>query len=235
MIVPEDPAPLRFQGAPLIQRQICLEPDQRSCSQIATHFNPQNDFSNQVDRAVVSLSMHEMSDLVFQVGLNRAGTQSLFSAVKSLGGYKGIHYQYGNISLKAVLESDLRNNRPIFSDLVDSGVNYFSDFSWDTNLYYLLMYQYPNAKFILTYRDEGSFIESTRKHCAKHRPKKPFYLKYSKCFHGSVSFFMNKHKNDERFLFMNIIGGDGWEKLCPFLNVDVPESPFPNRDEIRNL
>jgi hypothetical protein len=29
---------------------------------------------------------------------------------------------------------------------------------------------------------------------------------------------------------MNITKGDGYEKLCPFLGVDIPETPFPNVD-----
>ena len=31
----------------------------------------------------------------------------------------------------------------------------------------------------------------------------------------------------DRLLIMNIIGGDGWEKLCPFLGVDLPSADFP--------
>jgi len=31
----------------------------------------------------------------------------------------------------------------------------------------------------------------------------------------------------ERLLVMNICGGDGWEKLCPFLEKSIPNVPFP--------
>jgi hypothetical protein len=27
---------------------------------------------------------------------------------------------------------------------------------------------------------------------------------------------------------MNLVEGDGWEKLCPFLGVPVPSVPFPH-------
>lgn len=32
---------------------------------------------------------------------------------------------------------------------------------------------------------------------------------------------------EEHFLRMNICAGEGYEKLCPFLGVPVPISPFP--------
>lgn len=34
----------------------------------------------------------------------------------------------------------------------------------------------------------------------------------------------------ERLLVMDITAGDGWEKLCPFLGVDIPDKPFPHED-----
>jgi hypothetical protein len=47
----------------------------------------------------------------------------------------------------------------------------------------------------------------------------------------------NRHHADVRRYFadrpgdlmeMNIIEGDGWEKLCPFLGLQVPPTPFPH-------
>ena len=32
----------------------------------------------------------------------------------------------------------------------------------------------------------------------------------------------------ENVLIMNIIAGDGWGKLCKFLNMDIPNKPFPH-------
>jgi hypothetical protein len=29
-------------------------------------------------------------------------------------------------------------------------------------------------------------------------------------------------------LEMDIIAGDGWDELCPFLRVETPEAPFPD-------
>jgi Sulfotransferase domain len=35
-----------------------------------------------------------------------------------------------------------------------------------------------------------------------------------------------------RLLVMNIIGGDGWEVLCPFLGVPIPSVPFPHENRL---
>jgi hypothetical protein len=37
----------------------------------------------------------------------------------------------------------------------------------------------------------------------------------------------------DRLLVMNIVGGDGWEKLCPFLGMSIPSEPFPHENRRR--
>ena len=60
--------------------------------------------------------------------------------------------------------------------------------------------------------------------------------------YGSVDFreFLHRKKYEEhnaaikreipsdRLLVMDIVGGDGWEKLCPFLGLDLPDVEFPH-------
>jgi len=38
-------------------------------------------------------------------------------------------------------------------------------------------------------------------------------------------------KPDDSFLEMDIVAGDGWDVLCPFLGVDPPDQPFPHANE----
>ena len=40
-----------------------------------------------------------------------------------------------------------------------------------------------------------------------------------------------KDKPDDRLLKINIIDGEGWELLCPFLECDIPNRPFPHANE----
>ncbi|MCS3953196.1 sulfotransferase family protein [Salinibacter ruber] len=42
-------------------------------------------------------------------------------------------------------------------------------------------------------------------------------------------------KPSRRFLVMNIPGGDGWDKLCPFLSQDVPNEPFPHGGKTKGV
>ncbi|HEX8335676.1 MAG TPA: sulfotransferase [Pyrinomonadaceae bacterium] len=36
-----------------------------------------------------------------------------------------------------------------------------------------------------------------------------------------------------RLLVMDITAGDGWEVLCPFLGVEIPDRPFPHENRTR--
>jgi hypothetical protein len=35
-------------------------------------------------------------------------------------------------------------------------------------------------------------------------------------------------------LVMRLTEGDGWDKLCPFLGVPIPETPFPHENRAEN-
>ena len=37
-------------------------------------------------------------------------------------------------------------------------------------------------------------------------------------------------KVDDLFV-LDVRGGEGWEKLCPFLGLNVPDVPFPHANE----
>ena len=38
---------------------------------------------------------------------------------------------------------------------------------------------------------------------------------------------MKENKNENNLLIMDITKGDGWSKLCNFLNKPIPNKPFP--------
>lgn len=42
-----------------------------------------------------------------------------------------------------------------------------------------------------------------------------------------IQYFGNKKS---QLLVMNIINGDGWNKLCFFLNKPIPNKPFPHKN-----
>ena len=36
---------------------------------------------------------------------------------------------------------------------------------------------------------------------------------------------------EDRLLVLDIVGGDGWEVLCPFLGLPIPHQPFPHSNK----
>lgn len=131
-----------------------------------------------------------------------------------------------------------------FESAVDMPTMYF---------YKELMVEYPEAKVILTVRDAETWYESVHETIwtlaqerssvllRKERVEKLQELVWKRLFKNrfddraaTVKLFQ-KHIEEvkrlvpqERLLVFNV--ADGWEPLCNFLQVDIPNTPFPNRN-----
>ena len=165
---------------------------------------------------------------IFGIGLGRTGTKSLAKAMSILG-YKvkhGIRY------VDDICEYDFVN---------DIAVSWRFDF---------LDYVYPGSKFILTIRNFDNWMEASQRYSenrgvTRKRPKGKLrrlenrymlfkttffepdkFKKGYENFHEKVFEHFKDRKND--LLIMNIINGDGWKKLCPFLKKDIPNFSFPH-------
>ena len=143
---------------------------------------------------------------------------------------------------REVIEHGLRDWERVFS-------GYRSAVDWPSVVYWPeLVNAYPDAKILLTLRDTDSWWRSysrtimTRLHELqkigqtdrvgwKSVVDQSFQGRYDdEAFVRSV-FESNTSKvlqsvPPERLLVFRI--GDGWEPLCAFLNVDVPDVPFPS-------
>ncbi len=116
-------------------------------------------------------------------------------------------------------------------------------------LYYkYLDYKYPNSKFVLALRDLDSWLASaefiytkypaTDKDIAIVRrmhiyesvtfDRAKFIDAYHR-YHEDVRRYFKDRPND--LLEMSIVDGDGWEKLCPFLELPIPAEPFPHNNK----
>jgi len=159
------------------------------------------------------------------VGLGRTGTNSLCEALRILG-------------------YTLIGHNPRFAELssleggADNGV---------TLHYKYLDYKFPGSKFVLTLRKLCDWLPSieyiTTDHPVRSRDddlviyrrmtlyesvtfdKKKFVAAYNR-HHADVRRYFANRPHD--LLEMNIIEGDGWEKLCPFLGLQLPHTPFPH-------
>lgn len=172
---------------------------------------------------------------IFGIGLSKTGTTSLAHALEILGyktrDYPGIeHYSAGDLTS------------------IDAGMLETHDALTDTpipSFYRELDARYPDAKFILTIRDAEGWLKSCKKQfteklaarqneahnqlfmdlygCTVFDEQK-FLAGYEKYVSGVLAHFRNRPQD---LLVINVVAGEGWEKLCPFLGKPIPEIPFP--------
>lgn len=160
---------------------------------------------------------------IFGIGLPKTGQSSLATAVWMLG-YKTIQYPY---TLSAIRKNDCALDLPV------------------TIRYKELDKKFPGSKFIMTVRDYDTWIESFRNHYRRHPASRRHksILKFRERFWGITRFnrkIMTKkyywhaksvkkyfEGRESDLLIINIIDGEGWKKLCPFLGRKIPRKKFP--------
>jgi len=174
---------------------------------------------------------------IFGIGLSRTGTKSLAAAMEKLG-YKVKH------SARFIDEVRFYD---FLSDIIISARYKFLD------------YAFPESKFILTVRETESWIKSNQQHATRHgrrnrrdvrriplrRAENRFLIfgityfdeqifrEVQKTFHEEVnSYFRNKYTDYfNKLITLNICEGEGWEKLCTFLDKPIPKIPFPYKNK----
>ena len=161
---------------------------------------------------------------VFVIGLSRTGTSSLTFALRILGYIAG---HFPEDPLIMAKEYDALTDITVARD------------------YKKLDELFPNSKFILTIRDMESWLNSVEAHFKRNPVEtreqwvldvrkevyrsegydrelmKTAYLKHVE----DVESYFSERKND--LLIMNICDGEGWEVLCPFLSIEIPDKEFP--------
>lgn len=168
---------------------------------------------------------------IFGIGLPKTGTSSLHAALQMLG-YSSVHFP--------------TNDQEIANNDASSDITVAARFEELDSLY-------PGSKFILTVREVTSWLQSCEQHFGrKLDPSQiPPQLRQflgglrMKVF-GTISYdrtlFERAHYNHEQqvkryfanrpndLLVTNIIAGEGWEKLCPFLDRPIPAQAFPREN-----
>lgn len=172
---------------------------------------------------------------VFGIGLSKTGTTSLARALETLGFKvkdcmgvtKYIKGDPASIDQAALVSYDAFTDTPIPS------------------FYRELDLLYPGSKFILTTRDIEGWLKSCKKQFTKNLAEKrsdagnqlfldlydtvvfdeeKFKAGYKKFTDGVFHYF--KGRPDD-LLVIDIARGEGWEKLCPFLDKPLQTIPFP--------
>ena len=172
-----------------------------------------------------------MENKVFGIGLQKTGTSSLGKALKTFG-YNVNQTDYA--MMNKLMEGDKESIRKRAEEF-----NGFEDNPWPI-VFKDLDEWFPGSKFILTVRDKDNWLKSI----IKHYGKKTF--EFEKWYYGvdypvgNEEVYIQKFENHNKevieyfkdrpddLLVVDWEKGDKWDKLCPFLGVDIPEEPFPH-------
>ncbi len=175
------------------------------------------------------------SGKIFCIGFHKTGTTTLDVALETLG-YSVCHaVEIDNPNIASEAES-------IAFGLVEK-FDAFQDNPWPI-LYKELDAKFPGSRFILTVRPANDWIKSVVDHFGTTDTpmrswiygvghpvdNEPTYLRrYDKHNWDVVEYFQSRPSD---LLIMRITDGDGWEKLCSFLERPVPGVPFPHRNKV---
>jgi len=199
---------------------------------------------------------------IFVLGYNKSGTVSLNQALQILG-YDVSHTGSGDNFMETLIK--LSNNLEFGMGILDGIDEYdcYLDYPiYEPTIFSHIVIEYPDAKYISLTKNLDDYVDSALR--AKIRDIKngnkntwnwlgvgdeevfrnyPEYqkewVKYSTTFkHKSNLKHLSNFGNPENILHMNICDdGDGWKKLCKFLNKEIPniEFPYENKNEIEEL
>ena len=184
---------------------------------------------------------------VLGAGISKTGTSSLTEALKILG-YTCIHYD------------SKRLNDLILGGPYPKSFRRYDDVDAVTDLPTAMFYRemveaYPDVKVILTVRDFNGWWESMISHYERYEPsfwevKLPhvnFVKEVRQLMWGShkphkyiyQKRYFEHNEAVQRYvpdcLVMNIVNGDGWEKLCKFLGHEIPDKAFPHKNRRTNV
>jgi hypothetical protein len=183
---------------------------------------------------------------IFCIGLSKTGTRSLHSALSILG-FRSVHWGGADLptaiergpQIRDAVERAAREGRPLLYDIDDADA--YSDILALSTRFDLLDRQYPGSKFILTTRRIDDWLDSRERHVEANVARQA-RGEYSGTFltvdRDGWADEINQHNARVRAHFagrgrdlleMDVAAGDGWDVLCPFLGVAVPDAPFPRR------
>jgi len=174
-----------------------------------------------------------MKEKVFGIGLGKTGTTSLGCILKDLG-YKHCGFE------RALLFNYIRKERDLIERCL-SDFESFEDYPWPL-MYRELAKRYPNAKFILTLRnDVDQWYDSLSNHLRVIGGNATYRITHS-CWNPlfdeeNCKKFYERHNNEainffgpqsKRLLIVNWVEESGWDRICKFLGKPIPEGrPIP--------
>lgn len=173
--------------------------------------------------------------MIFGIGLSKTGTTSLFAALDLLGLRSATYRHLRALGLEEWFAGDFERD-------------YLAGYEAATDLPLATFFpqldrRYPGSKFVLTTRALESWLESAAKHFST-PPASEFGRLVRLATYGVTGYdearFRYVHETHARnvgwyfrdrpdaLLSLDVVAGEGWEKLCPFLGQPIPNAPFPH-------
>lgn len=165
---------------------------------------------------------------MFCIGYVRTGTTSFGAAMRMLG-FRHATFEphiYRDWFKKGRLDKILRYamSYDSFDDLPYSRLDVIA----------LCTEHFPNSKFVLLERDPDQWLESWLAHRSSLRLPAPHAPEKARAWllarNDYLKHFFHTSAMQHRLMSMDITRGEGFEKLCPFLNKPQPDAPFPWRN-----
>ena len=181
-----------------------------------------------IDHFINTVLRKKNDKKIFCIGEVKTGTTSLFHALKILGIRTARLFKISRF---------VRITQEEYINLIKKyRYDAYVDFPMGVDvLYKKLDNAFPGSKFILTLRDEKAFKKSFFNYYKNSQWYELTYpenldelIKKIKKRNEEIIKYFEKRK--DQLLVINITDGDGWEKLCPFLNKPIPSKPFPHRN-----
>jgi Sulfotransferase domain len=175
-----------------------------------------------------------MQPKVFGIGFHKTGTTSLGEALRVLGyrvtGPNAVHRKGMDTAMAMAITQELL---PRFDA--------FQDNPW-ANLFREMDHAAPGSRFVLTTRPEEEWLRSVVGHFGpRSTPMREWvYGAGNGSPIGNEDLYLERYRRHNRevlehfadrpndLLVIDITRGDGWEALCPFLGLDIPEEEFPH-------
>jgi signal recognition particle subunit SEC65 len=168
---------------------------------------------------------------VFGIGFHKNATSSLSAALRQLG--------YRVTGPNEVRNPNIAQEVYEMAYTLVEQYDAFQDNPWAI-IYKELDKKYPESKFILTLRSTDEWIQSLVRHFGNEHtsmrewiygvgnPKghEEIYISRYEQHNQEVLEYFKDRPDD--LLVLRITEGEGWEKLCPFLDKDIPNIKFPH-------
>ena len=171
---------------------------------------------------------------VFCIGWHKTGTSTLGYALLELG--------YSVVGCRLDMVHPLR--RGDFREVLDLAGDFdaLQDVPWAA-LYRELDQRYPGSRFILTERNEDSWLRSASRHFGTTDVPLHEWLYGAGVLNGNEALYRERYARHNRevreyfrdrpedLLVMNFAEGDGWDALCGFLGHERPAKRFPHANK----